>query len=84
MFMEFKELELKPRGNTLQRWLRSPHTRKTLVAMIVGATAGFLFFYFTEGRGMASIPVSEVLKSLAIGAFFGLFLTNSPCARGRC
>ena len=45
---------------------------------------GFLFFYFTEGRLMESIPGKEIVKSLLIGGFFGFFITNSPCARGRC
>ena len=82
--MQFKELELKPQGSRLKRTLQSAHFRKTLIAMAVGAVAGFLFFYFTEGRLMQSMPGHEVFKSLGIGAFFGLFLTNSPCARGKC
>jgi hypothetical protein len=82
--MQFKELDLKPQGSWMKRTLRSTHTRKTLIAILVGALAGFTFFYVTEGRLMQSIPGLEVLKSLGIGAFFGFFVTNSPCARGRC
>ena len=81
---KFKELELKPSGNLLQRSWRNPHFRKTVLATLGGALAGFLFYYLTEGMRMASIPGGEILKSMAIGAFFGLFYTNSPCARGRC
>jgi len=80
----FKELQLTPKGNLLQRSWRRPHFRKTLIATLVGALAGFLFFYFTEGMHMQGMPGGEILKSLAIGAFFGIFFTNSPCARGRC
>lgn len=83
-YMQFEELDLKPQGSRMKRTLQSAHFRKTLIAMIVGALAGFLFFYFTEGRLMLTMPGPEILKSLGIGAFFGLFLTNSPCARGRC
>lgn len=82
--MQFKELELKPQGSWMKRTLRSAHIRKTVIAIIVGALAGFTFFYVTEGRLMQSIPGVEILKSLGIGAFFGFFVTNSPCARGRC
>ena len=82
--MQFKELDLKPQGSWLKRTLRSAHARKTLIAVLVGAMAGFTFFYFTEGRLMQNIPGIEVFKSLGIGAFFGFFITNSPCARGRC
>jgi hypothetical protein len=82
--MQFKELDLKPQGSWVKRTLQSAHIRKTLIAMFVGALAGFTFFYVTEGRLLQSIPGMEILKSLGIGAFFGLFITNSPCARGRC
>lgn len=82
--MQFKELDLKPQGSWMKRTLRSAHIRKTLIAILLGAFAGFTFFYVTEGRLMQTIPGIEVLKSLGIGAFFGFFVTNSPCARGRC
>ena len=82
--MQFKQLDLKPQGSWISRTLRSPRVKTTLTAMIVGAVLGFLFFYFTEGRLMESIPGKEIGKSLLIGGFFGFFITNSPCARGRC
>jgi hypothetical protein len=82
--MQFKQLDIKPRGNRFTRTLRSPRFKTTLTAMAVGALLGFIFFYFTEGRLMESIPGNEIGKSLLIGAFFGFFITNSPCARGRC
>ena len=82
--MQFKELEIKPEGSWLKRTLISAHFKKTLIALAVGAIVGFGFFYFTEGRLMESIPGVEIIKSMAVGAFFGLFVTNSPCARGRC
>lgn len=82
--MQFKELELKPQGSWLKRTLSSAHFKRTLIATAVGAALGFGFYYFTEGRLMESIPGTEILKSMAVGAFFGLFMTNSPCARGRC
>lgn len=84
MQMEFKKLELKPKGSFLQRTWRSPHTRKTLIAVVAGATLSFVFFYFSEGQHMSGISASEVFRSAGVGAFFGLFITNSPCARGRC
>lgn len=55
-----------------------------MIAIAVGAVAGFLFFYATEGRLMESMPSGDIIKSLLVGGFFGFFITNSPCARGRC
>jgi len=82
--MEFKQLDLKPQGSRISRIVHSPRFKTTVTAILIGAILGFLFFYFTEGRLMESIPANEIVKSLLIGGFFGFFITNSPCARGRC
>ncbi|MFP4488115.1 MAG: hypothetical protein ACLFN1_02320 [Bacteroidales bacterium] len=82
--MEFKKLEIEQEGSWFRRFITSPQTKKTLAAILIGAVAGFLFFYFTEGHNAEIITAGEVLKSLGIGAFLGFFITNSPCARGRC
>jgi hypothetical protein len=82
--MQFKELELKSRESWLKRTLISPHIKKSLLAIGLGAVIGFTLYYLTEGRLMESMPGNEILKSLLIGGFFGFFYTNSPCARGRC
>jgi hypothetical protein len=82
--MQFKKLELKQQGNLFQRVVRAPRFKITWRAVLIGAAIGFAFFYLTEGRLMESMPARDILKSLAIGGFFGFFITNSPCARGRC
>lgn len=82
--MEFKKLEIEEEGSWIQRKLRNPHTKKTAIYMLIGAIAGFGFFYFTEGMSMDKIPMGDIIQSMAFGAFFGFFITNSPCARGRC
>jgi len=82
--MQFKQLDIKPQGSRFTRTINSPRFKTTLTAIFIGAVLGFLFFYFTEGRLMESIPGKEIVKSLLIGGFFGFFITNSPCARGRC
>ena len=82
--MEFKKLEIKEEGNFFKRLVKSPHVRRTIIYAILGGLGGFLFFYFTEGVNMETIPGSDIFKSISIGVFFGIFITNSPCARGRC
>ena len=82
--MQFKQLEIKPEGNRVKRIISAPRFKTTIIAIIIGAGIGFGFFYFTEGRFMENIPANEIIKSLFIGGFFGFFITNSPCARGRC
>ncbi len=82
--MKFKQLELTQEESWFKRTVTSPRTRKTALAIVIGAVVGFTFFYITEGRLMESIPGREIMKSLLVGGFFGFFITNSPCARGRC
>ncbi len=82
--MEFKKLEIEQEGSWFRRFITSPQTKKSLIAIAIGAVAGFLYFYVTEGHNAGIITAGEVLKSLAIGGFLGFFITNSPCARGRC
>ncbi len=84
IYMQFKELELKPQGSRFSRLIKRPQLRRTVVAVFTGAAIGFAFFYLTEGRIMESIPANDIIKSLLVGGFFGFFVTNSPCARGRC
>ena len=82
--MEFRKLEIKEDGSHVRRLFRSVQVRRTIVFAIIGAIGGFLFFYFTEGSRMDIIPAGDIIKSILIGGFFGIFIMNSPCARGRC
>lgn len=82
--MQFKQLELKPQGSQIKRTLTSPHFRRSLIAIGLGAVIGFALYFLSEGMHMESMPGRDILKSIGIGGFFGFFYTNSPCARGRC
>lgn len=82
--MEFKKLELEDKDSWLKRTVKSKHTRRTFLFGLGGAVAGFLYYYLSEGQMKDSMPVGEIFNSVFIGAFFGIFITNSPCARGRC
>jgi len=82
--MIFKKLEVETKGNWIQRKLSNPHFRKSLIYELIGAVLGFVFFYFTDGMHMDKIPSKDIFQSIGLGAFFGFFITNSPCARGKC
>jgi hypothetical protein len=82
--MEFKKLEIKPEGSWLKRTLTSKHFQKSLIYILIGAIAGFAYYYFTEGHKLETMAIKEIGKSMLFGGFFGFFITNSPCARGRC
>jgi len=82
--MEFKKLEIEHEQGRLKRFITSRRTKRTLAAIGIGAVVGFLYFFITEGQHQELITTGQVLKSVAIGGFIGFFITNSPCARGRC
>lgn len=84
MKMEFKKLEIEPEGSWLKRTISSPHTKKTITYILIGAIAGFAFTYFTAGKSFAELSNGEIFQSILIGGFFGFFITNSPCARNKC
>ena len=82
--MEFKQLELNQEDNWIKRTIKSRSLKRSLLFIIGGAAAGFLFFYVTVGRKMNEITSVDIWNSVLIGGFLGFFITNSPCARGRC
>lgn len=82
--MEFKKLELEPESNWIKRTIKSKHTQRSILFALIGALAGFLYFYFTEGKNMDVIESGDIIQHMLIGGFFGLFITNSPCARNKC
>ena len=82
--MEFKKLELDEKRGPISRIIRSPQTKRTLIFALIGSVGGFIYFYFTEGRTMDIMSSQDIIRSVLIGGFLGIFVTNSPCARGRC
>lgn len=82
--MEFEKLKIEQEGTWIKRKLANPHFRKSIISILIGALAGFAFFFLTEGMFMDKMPSKDIFQSIIIGAFLGYFITNSPCARGRC
>jgi hypothetical protein len=82
--MEFKKLEIEPEGSWLKRTITSPHFRKSIIYIVIGAIAGFAFTYFSAGKPFAEFSNGEIFQSLIVGGFLGFFITNSPCARNKC
>jgi hypothetical protein len=82
--MEFKKLEIEPEGSWLKRTISSPHLKKTIIYIVLGAVAGFAFTYLSAGKPLTELSNGEIFQSLIIGGFFGFFITNSPCARNKC
>ena len=82
--MEFKKLELNQENRGIKGLIKSRHFKKSIISTLVGASLGFGLFFFSEGRYQEGVAMKEIVQSILIGGFFGFFITNSPCARGRC
>ena len=82
--MEFKKLEIKSEESWLKRTILSQHGKKTIIYILLGAVAGFILFFVTQEKQLSEITTGEIVKSVAMGSFFGFFITNSPCARNKC
>ncbi|MCK9641276.1 MAG: DUF6132 family protein [Prolixibacteraceae bacterium] len=74
---EPKELTLK---GLLSKWT----FWKPLVAIAIGGTLGFLNYYYVGCTSGSCGITSNPYLSIAFGGFMGLFVVNSPCAKGKC
>ncbi|HKL32233.1 MAG TPA: hypothetical protein VJ919_06860 [Tangfeifania sp.] len=81
--IEVKKLEIAEEKG-IKGFIKSKQTRRTIIAILIGAVAALAFYYITEAQSIDAFSMNEALKNMALGAFLGFFVTNSPCARGRC
>ncbi len=81
--IEVKKLDIAEEKG-IKGFLKSKKTRRTVIAILIGASAALAFYYFTDAQNMNAFSVEDALKNMALGGFLGFFVTNSPCARGRC
>jgi len=81
--IEVKKLEIVEEKG-IKGFIKSKQTRRTIIAILIGAVAALAFYYITEAQSIDAFSMNEALKNMALGAFLGFFVTNSPCARGRC
>ena len=57
---------------------------KPFVAILLGALAGFLYYYYIGCSSGSCAITSDPYKSAMMGAVIGWFLVSSPCSRGKC
>ncbi len=82
--MEFKQLDIKPEGNWVQRTFLTSHAKKSLIYILLGVIAGPVLMLITSDKSFAEIATGEFFQSMLFGGLFGFFITNSPCARNKC
>ncbi len=62
-----------------KEYIRSRDFIKTLIAIVVGGVAGFLYYHFVGCSSGSCAITGNPYASIAFGGFFGYFLVNRPC-----
>ncbi|MBR8535491.1 hypothetical protein KDU71_07965 [Carboxylicivirga sediminis] len=81
---KFKKLEIEQEGSWLKRLLKSPHFKKTIVYAAIGASIGYVLFIIEQDAAKLILWSDTAMQNVLMGMAFGVFITNSPCARGKC
>lgn len=69
---------------TLKELLKSRNFWRPFIATLLGAVAGFLYYYYIGCSSGTCAIISNPYKSTMMGAFIGWFSVSSPCSRGKC
>lgn len=84
MPLEFKPLQVQQGKNSWKRIYTSRLLRRTILYMLLGGAISFAISFVGEGMSLKAMSSNDIFQSIIIGAFMGFFITNSPCARGKC
>jgi hypothetical protein len=79
-----KNCEVKPKPKTVKEFFISGYFWKPFLGVLIGGLAGFLYYHFVGCQSGSCAITSNPFLSILVGSMFGLFLTNSPCSRGKC
>jgi len=74
----------KVKTTVLTEALKNMFSLKNILAITLGGLGGFLYYYFIGCTSGSCAITSDPYSSIFFGIFMGVFITNSPCARGRC
>jgi hypothetical protein len=70
--------ETRPKG--LKAMLKSWYFWKPFLSIILGATAGYLYYHFYGCQSGTCAITGNPLSSMFFGAFLGFFLVARPCS----
>ena len=82
--IEVKPLDIEPEKHGFASWIKSKQVKRSLIGIALGITGGIIYYFITGENSINSIATGEIFQYAIFGALFGLFATNSPCARNKC
>jgi hypothetical protein len=68
----------------VRKYVKSPSFKRSAIGILIGGVGGFLYYYFKDCDPAVCAIAGNPYYSSLWGGFMGLFMVNSPCARGRC
>jgi hypothetical protein len=78
------KMETDSNFNDLKKVLKTWGFWKPFVAIILGGTLGFLYYFFVGCNSGQCAITSNPYSSIVMGGLFGLFLVKSPCSQNKC
>lgn len=64
--------------------IKSAGFLKSLAGIVIGGTAGYLYYYFVGCSTGSCAITSNPYMSIIFGSAMGYFLLNSSCAGSKC
>lgn len=82
--IEVKKLEIEPEKQGFAGWIKSKQVKRSLVGVALGLAGGIIYYFITGEHSINTMDTGEIFQYAIFGGLFGLFATNSPCARNKC
>ena len=76
--------EVKDRPSGVKDFFKSGNFWKPFLGIVIGALAGFSYYYFVGCSSGSCAITSSPYMSTIYGGLLGLFVVKSPCSRGKC
>lgn len=70
-----------PRPKSVKEFFTSWYFWKPFIGVVAGGIIGFLYYHFVGCKSGSCAITGNPVNSMLFGAFFGFFITGSPCAR---
>jgi hypothetical protein len=69
---------------SIREIIRSASFWKTMSGVAGGILIGYLYFHFVGCKSGSCAITSNPYMSMLFGGILGLYVTNSPCSKGKC
>jgi hypothetical protein len=72
------------KSRSIKELVKSVSFWKTFAGIAGGILLGFLYYRFVGCKSGSCAISSNPYMSMLFGGIMGLYLTNSPCSKGKC